>query len=94
MEFFKKAFTVITTFFSLPYVNSLKRISINNEECKARPKILNVNHNEPVYYPYSIKVNKCSGSCNTIYDPFAKLCVPDISPVQSLKFSSSPVAIT
>ena len=35
--------------------------------------------NEPVFYPYSIKVNKCSGSCNTINNPLAKLCVPDIT---------------
>ena len=77
-RFLKKAFTVITTFFSLPYVNSLKCISMNNQECKARPKIVDVNNNEPVFYPYSIKVNKCSGSCNNISDPYAKLFVPDI----------------
>ena len=77
-RFLKKAFTVITTFFSLPYVNSLKGISMNNQEVKARPKIIDVNNNEPVFYPYSIKVNKCSGSCNNIIHPYGKLCVPDI----------------
>ena len=51
---------------------------MNNQECKARPKIINVNNDEPVFYPYSIKVNKCSGSCSHIDDPYAKLCVPDI----------------
>ena len=51
---------------------------MNNQECKARPKIINVNSNEPAFYPFSIKVNKCSGSCNNINDPYAKLCVPDI----------------
>ena len=30
-----------------------------------------------MFYPYSIAVNKCKGSCNTINDPNAKLCVPD-----------------
>ena len=77
-RFLKKAFTVMTTFFSLPDVNSLECISMNNQECKARPKIIDVNNNEPVFYPCSIKVNKCSGSCNNINDPYAKLCVPDI----------------
>ena len=77
-RFLKKAFTVIATFFSLSYVNSLKFISMNNQERKARPKIIDVNNNEPVFYPYSIKINKCSGSCNNINDPYAKLCVPDI----------------
>ena len=45
----------------------------------SRPKILDINPNEPVFYPYSINVSKCSGSCNNIKDPFAKLCVPDIT---------------
>ena len=50
---------------------------MNNQECKVRSEIINVNTNEPVFYPFSIKVNKCSGSCN-INDPYAKLCVPDV----------------
>ena len=52
---------------------------MNNQECKARLKIIDVNNNEPIFYPYSIKVNKCSESCNNINDLFAKLCVPDIT---------------
>ena len=77
-RFIKKAFAVITKFFNLSYVNSLKCISMNNQKCKARPKIIDVNNNEPVFYPDSIRVNKCSGSCSNINDPYAKLCVPDI----------------
>ena len=45
----------------------------------SRPKIININANEPIFYHYSIKVNKCSGSCNNFNDPFAKLCAPDIT---------------
>ena len=30
-----------------------------------------------LFYPYSIKINKCKGSCNKINYPYAKLCVPD-----------------
>ena len=44
---------------------------MNNQECKARPKIINVNNNDPVFYPLQIKVNKCSGSCSNINDPYA-----------------------
>ena len=69
---------MITKFFILSYVNPLKCISMNNQECKARPKIIDVNNNVPVFYSYSNKVNKCSGSCNNIIDLYAKLCVPDI----------------
>ena len=58
-------------------VNSLKCVSINNQECRARPEIININSNEPLFYPYSIKINNYSGSCTDINDPYAKLCVPD-----------------
>ena len=77
-RFLKKAFAMMTTFFNLSYVNSLECISMNNQECKTRPETINVNNNEPVFYPYSIRVNKCSGSCSNINDPYPKLCVPDI----------------
>ena len=49
---------------------------MNNQECKIRPEIINLNTNEPSFYPYSIKINKCKGTCNTINDPYAKICVP------------------
>ena len=50
---------------------------MNDQACKVRPEIINVNSNEPVFYPFSIKTSKCSGSCNNINDPYAKICVPD-----------------
>ena len=56
----------------------LSCISMNNQECKVRPEIINVNSDEPVFYRFSIKTNKYSGSCNNINDPYAKLCVPDV----------------
>ena len=76
--FIKKVFVVAMTFFNPSNENSLKCVSMNNQECKARTKIINVNNNEPVFYPFSIKENKCSGSCNNINNPYAKLCVPDV----------------
>ena len=51
---------------------------MKNQECKIRSKIIGVNTDEPLFYPSSIKVNKSSGSCNNINDPYAKLCVPDV----------------
>ena len=52
---------------------------MNNQEFKARTKIININNNEPMFYPFSIKVKICSGSCNSINNPYAKLCVPDVA---------------
>ena len=48
-----------------------------NQECKVRPQIVNLNRDGPVLFPFSIKTSKCSGSCNNINNPYAKLCVPD-----------------
>ena len=67
----------------LSYVNQLSTnqlscISMNNQECKVRPEIINVNSDEPIFYPFSIKTSKCSGSCNNINDLYAKMCVPDV----------------
>ena len=64
--------------YNLSSVNSLKCVSINNQECKVRPEIVNVNSKEPIFYPYSISTSKCSGSCNNINDHYAKLCIPDV----------------
>ena len=77
--FIKKRFFTAMTFFScnLLNVNSLEHVSMNNQERKIRPEIISVNTNEHVFYPYSITIYKCKGSCNTINDPYAKLCVPD-----------------
>ena len=52
--------------------------SIINQECKVRPSIMNINSNEPLFYPYSILVKKCSASCNKINDLYAKLGVPHV----------------
>ena len=78
-EFSEKYFFTAMTFFSCNVlnVNSLECVPVNNQEGKVRSEIINVNTNEPMFYPYSIKINKCEGSCNTINDPYAKLCVPD-----------------
>ena len=51
---------------------------MNNQACKARPKIIIVNSNNPVLYPFSIQTGKSSSSCNNINDPYAKICVPDV----------------
>ena len=79
-RFTKKVFfTAMTSFSFHPLsVNSLECVSMNNQECRARTKVINNNNIEPVFYPFSIKVNKCSRSCNNINNPYAKLCVPDV----------------
>ena len=86
-EFFKKVFFRAITFFisNLLNVNSLECVSMNNQEFKARAKTIDVNSNESVFHPFSINVNKCSGSCNLINDLYAKLCVPDVIKNMNIK---------
>ena len=78
--FVKRIFvsTMILFGCNLSSQNPLECASMNNQECKLRLEIVNVNSNKPVFYPSSIKTSKCSGSCNNIHDPYAKLCVPDV----------------
>ena len=52
---------------------------MNNQECKVRPEIINVNSDDPVFNPFSIKTSKCSGSCNNFNNPYARMCVPDVA---------------
>ena len=78
-RFVKKVFFIgLTILSNFTNVIPLSCISMKNQECKVRPEIINVNSNEPVFYPFSIKTSKCSGSCNNINDPYAKICVPDV----------------
>ena len=65
--------------FSILKGRALECVSVVNQRCMPRPKILDVNEGvgEALFYPY-VLVNKCSGSCNTLDKPMAKLCVPNI----------------
>ena len=76
----KKAFISTLAFFNhnilfTNSLNSLKCYSLDNQECKIRPEIIGVNNKEPIFPPYKIKMNRCVGSCNTIYDPYGKTCL-------------------
>ena len=78
-------FSTLMYFGSLSSVNPLECISMKNQECKVRPEIVNINSNDPIFYPFSIKINKCSGNCNGINDPYAKICMPDIVKYLNIK---------
>ena len=66
--------------FSILKVSALECVSVVNQKCLPRPKVLDVNESvgEALFYPYNVLVNKCSGSCNTFDNPMAKLCVPNV----------------
>ena len=66
--------------FSIIKTKSLECVSVVNQKCTPRPKILDVSEGvgEAFFYPYNVLVNKCSGSCDMLDNPMAKLCVPNI----------------
>ena len=71
--------------FNVLKVKTLECVSVINQKCMSRPKIINLNADELVFYPLSIKVNKCGGDCNNINDSMAKLCVPDVVKNMNIK---------
>ena len=71
-------FVRLTILSGFTNVNPLSCISMKNQECKTRPQVINVNWDEPVFFPFSIETSKYSRSCNNINYPYAKICVPDI----------------
>ena len=66
---------ILTIIFLVSNVNSLKCILMKNRKCKAREVIVN---NEYMLYPYSIKINRCTESCNNISNPYSKVCIPNV----------------
>ena len=76
-RFVKKVF-----FFGLAILsnvtNALDCISMKTQECKTRPEVINVNSNNPIFYPFNIKIHKCSGNCSNINHPCAKIYVPNV----------------
>ena len=77
-SFVKKVFFLRLTVLSRSITIALNCVSMNNQACKARPEIVDVSSNNPIFYPFSVKINRCSGNCNSINDPYAKIFVPDV----------------
>ena len=66
--------------FGIIKTKALECVSVINQKYMPKPKILDVNEGVGValFYPYNVLVNKCSGSCNTLDNPIANLCVPNV----------------
>ena len=64
-------FTGLIFLSTLASINSLSCISMNNQECKVRPQII-VNEGDLVFFPFSVKTSKWSGSLNNINNSCAK----------------------
>ena len=59
MDLLKQIFlTELAILSSLVSTSALSCILLNDQACKVRPEIINLNSNEPVFYPFSIKTSK------------------------------------
>ena len=56
-----------------------KCISSSNQKCMTQPTLINLHTNEysqkSHYYPFTVKLERCVGSCNTINDLSNKVCI-------------------
>ena len=70
----------LLSLFGIIKTKALECVSVINQKCMPRPKILDVNEGvgEALFYLYNVLVNKSSGSCITLDDPMGKLCVTNI----------------
>ena len=75
-----RVLNLLISLFSITKTKALECVSVVNRKCIPRPKILDINEGvgEALFYPHNVLVNKCSGSCDTLDDPMARLCVPNI----------------
>ena len=56
---------------------------MNNQECKTRLQVINVNGDGPMFFLFSIKTSKCN-----INYPYARICVRDVVKKLNVKVSN------
>ena len=63
-----KIISLLISLFSIIKKKALECVSVVNQKCMPKPKLLNVNEGtgEALLYPYNVLVNKCRGSCDTL----------------------------
>ena len=75
-----KIISLLISLFSIIKTKALECVSVVNQICMPRPKIPDVNEGvgEALFYRFNVLLNKCSGSCDMLDDPIAKLYVLNI----------------
>ena len=61
--------------------NHTKFILLSNQKRRIQPTLINLHSNEYSqefhYHPFTVKLDRCVGSCNTFNDLSNKVCVPN-----------------
>ena len=88
LEIIKKMFIVVLSSI-VNASNPTKYVSLSNQKCKIQPTLINLHPNEYSqkfhYYPFTVKLDRCVGSCNTLIDLSNKVCVPNKTEDLNLK---------
>ena len=78
--FIKKIFIGLLTGVVNAYSHK-KCVSLSSRQCKIQPTLINLHPNEYSqglhYYPFTVNLDRCAGSCNTLNDLSNKLYVPN-----------------
>ena len=58
-----------------------KGMSLSNQKCMIQPNLINLQPDEYSqefhYHPFSVKLDRCVGSCNTLHDLSNNVCFPN-----------------
>ena len=61
--------------------NDTKCVSLSSQKCMTQPSLINLYPNEYIqafhYYSFAVKLDRCTGSCNTRNDLSNTLCAPN-----------------
>ena len=49
---------------------------LKDQECSVKKIMINDDY---MTFPYNIKVDRCTGNCNNITNPYSRVCLPDIT---------------
>ena len=78
-ELLKKIIVILSSIVNAS--NNTKCVSLSNQKCEIQPTLINLHPNEYSqelhYYPYTVKLDKWVGICNTLIDLSNKVCVPN-----------------
>ena len=78
LRFIKQMFiglVLVLLFFDGPL--TIKCIPLNSQPCLVRGTVIDLNLDQVYYCQFVISMSMCDGSCNTLHDPFGRICLPN-----------------
>ena len=87
--FIEKTFIGLLTSVVINVSIHTKCVSLSNQKYEIQPALINLHRNEYSqelhYYPFTVKLERCVGICNTLNDLSNKVCVPNKTEACTMK---------